>query len=367
MLRVLLICVAFVCAFSDCFPQEEKDVESALKMFQKDKAKGIARMEKHMQGSTNSKYWDVLVKMYYEKHLATGSANDTSSESFNDFVKICRFASLRSRSSLASFFLRVLVVEKEPVLPAAIVQQFDVADALLKEKRYNDALLMYDKLAKSDTSLVKARLAMGNCYRLLKLPDSAVSCYMSLARAYPDNVDVWKGLVNAMVDKNDFVFVIEKAIYGLIAYPDEELYDMFYYILNKQHKALNRNWIPRRYAVNNYKGINDSIVEIPWNVYRNSKDEIKPHFNENGLLIRKNGYTKTKYAELYAWEQMLKRPECARISHFDVARRMQAAGYLDCYVLFSLYHVDNYAQYRAFASANRDRLKQYIETYLIAK
>ena len=170
-----------------------------------------------------------------------------------------------------------------------------------------------------------------------------------------------------MGDMNENVFVIEKALYSLIAYPEEELYDVFYVILNKQHRALNRNWIARRYTINSLTEINEPIDEVPWNEYRKAKEDIKPYCNSEGLIIKKNSLTKHKYMEVYAWEQMLKRPECTRIANFDRARRMQAAGYLDVYVLFSLYHIDLYGQYRSFSAQNKEKIRQYIETYLIEK
>ncbi len=46
------------------------------------------------------------------------------------------------------------------------------------------------------------------------------------------------------------------------------------------------------------------------------------------------------------------------------ARRMQDAGFLDCYVLVTLFHPDLYGQYRDFAANNRDKIVRYYRTFL---
>ena len=52
---------------------------------------------------------------------------------------------------------------------------------------------------------------------------------------------------------------------------------------------------------------------------------------------------------------------------FGFARKMQDAGYLDCFAMVSMFHISFWDQYKAFrdADGNRARIKTYIETYLI--
>ena len=47
------------------------------------------------------------------------------------------------------------------------------------------------------------------------------------------------------------------------------------------------------------------------------------------------------------------------------AKKMANLGYLDCYVFISEFHFDLYSQYENFARDNKERIKIYIEKYLI--
>ena len=47
------------------------------------------------------------------------------------------------------------------------------------------------------------------------------------------------------------------------------------------------------------------------------------------------------------------------------AKKMENLGYLDCYVFISEYHFDLYNQYIVFARNNKEKIKTYIEKYLI--
>ena len=53
--------------------------------------------------------------------------------------------------------------------------------------------------------------------------------------------------------------------------------------------------------------------------------------------------------------------------YLDFAEEMEEEGYLDCYVLVSLFHYDIYPQFKHFMSFedNRTRTKEYVEKFLI--
>ena len=349
--------------------QEENDVESALKVFHKDKEKGIAKMEKTMVNSTNSKYWDVLVKMYYESFLESGSDRSSTNRKYDNFINTCRRSTQFSRSPLGSMYLRTYCSENDPdsLVAKASKDLVVKANTFINEKNFEAALQSYKNAVKSSPAYFNAFMQMGDCYRMMKMPDSAISAYKQAISISANHVDAWTGLVHAMIDKSDFVFVIDAATTGLTVYPDEELFNLYYYIQNKQKKTFNRYWFPRRYTINSFKYENEPVEEIPWKIYREAKEEIKPFCNKDGIIILENNLTKAKYMEVYAWEKMLKRPECTRMANFDFPRRMQTAGYLDCFVLFSMFHNDFYEQFKHFSQNNKKKLTKYIETYLLVK
>lgn len=51
----------------------------------------------------------------------------------------------------------------------------------------------------------------------------------------------------------------------------------------------------------------------------------------------------------------------------DQARKMQKDGYLDCYVLVSLYHYDFYSQYLDFSTKYKDKIAEYYKKYIVKK
>ncbi|MCC7029051.1 MAG: hypothetical protein IT257_02015, partial [Chitinophagaceae bacterium] len=69
-----------------------------------------------------------------------------------------------------------------------------------------------------------------------------------------------------------------------------------------------------------------------------------------------NDKTQERYLEVYAWEKMLTN---ASPKLFPFARAMEKIGYLDCYVLITLFHSDLYSQFKDFVKLNEDKIKKY--------
>jgi len=51
----------------------------------------------------------------------------------------------------------------------------------------------------------------------------------------------------------------------------------------------------------------------------------------------------------------------------DQARKMQEAGFLDCYVLVTCYHIDFYDQYLDFVTKNKAKVVDYYKKFLVAR
>jgi len=66
--------------------------------------------------------------------------------------------------------------------------------------------------------------------------------------------------------------------------------------------------------------------------------------------------------EVYSWEFMLDKGQGSELSF---ARKMNEAGYLDCYVFISMYHISFHEQFAKWSKDNKDRVKTYIDTYLV--
>jgi hypothetical protein len=106
------------------------------------------------------------------------------------------------------------------------------------------------------------------------------------------------------------------------------------------------------------------IQEEPWSYYRDAKNKVSEFCDDNGVIKKKIEFTDQKYLESYSWEFMLKKTT-TEDSEFGFAREMQTAGYLDCFVMVSMYHIAFADQYIDFSKHNADRIRTYINTYLV--
>jgi hypothetical protein len=141
-------------------------------------------------------------------------------------------------------------------------------------------------------------------------------------------------------------------------YPDIAMFYKLEEIAGARGKKFQRLWSSRPLYPNvNQKQTYDGKDEN-WKNYLGAMAEIKPFCDENGMITKTTTLTKSKYAEVYAWEKMLKMSPADR---FGDAKALQEAGYLDCYVLFSLYHFDLQTQFRDLATTNPSHLENYVD------
>lgn len=368
--------------------QSEKDIEKAIKTFEKgDYDKGISQMEKIAQGSTNTKHWDLLVSLYLQRYqkvegedkeimnrkakkMLSASSDAMPSRIFTEFVDKCREATLKARSPLASRYLRELFVDYNPdtLVPKDAQDIFRKGRELYDNKQFAEARKQFAAAMKLGQRYYKAQLYFGECYRKLEDYDSAKYYYKKTIAAFPDMYEARKMLVDVMLNANDYPGAMEAAAEALLVYPDEEMFNTLYVIKHKMYMVLNRNWIVRKTYPNSLKPgekVQDNI-DFPWNFYANAKFNIKDYANNDGIVTVQNSATKQKYLEVYSWEKMLNEPQL-KGQGFDFARKMQAAGYLDCYTLLCLFHQDIYPQFQNFAKNNKPKMRKFIELYITVK
>jgi hypothetical protein len=162
----------------------------------------------------------------------------------------------------------------------------------------------------------------------------------------------WQDAYNACVD-------------GIVAYPDTRLFNDLDEIADKLGKTFNRHWMSRDYLPGMITATNQETVSAePWSYYREAKDKIGDYCNDKGIVKKKLDFTEQKYLETYAWEYMLKKTD-TEDKEFGFARKMQTEGYLDCFAMVSMYHIAFSDQYADFSKHNADRIRKYIDTYLV--
>ena len=125
----------------------------------------------------------------------------------------------------------------------------------------------------------------------------------------------------------------------------------------KKGKQFNRGWISRELLPKQESPV--TTKDPLWKHYLDAKRSFDTsYYDAKTGLIKPNPLTTQKYVEVYCWEQLLKNtPQ----TEFKEARKMQEKGYLDCYVLFSLYHIDVLDQYKHLAQTDRAHLRSYID------
>jgi tetratricopeptide (TPR) repeat protein len=239
------------------------------------------------------------------------------------------------------------------------IAEFKEAEAAFEAHNYGEAIRHYRIVTSLDPHYYHAWLYLGDSYLQKKEYREAAGAFRELIRLYPERIEPRKYLAESLADIEDYTGAQNVLINALILYPDAELFSRLSQVAIAQNKHFSRHWTERVVFPNtvgdqplNEKG------DRTWMEYINGFSLIEPFCNKAGIIVKKNERTSTLYAEVFSWEYMLRKsaPEA-----FPFARRMQQAGYLDCYALFSEYHVDFREQYAHFARNNKEKLKSYIE------
>ena len=268
-----------------------------------------------------------------------------------------------------SFYLRKLLVDVDVdsnVSPRALAS-FKKAEKEFVNKNYNEAAILYRKAYEDQPDFYKAHMYLGDCYYATGNFTDAITAFKEARDKFPFLLEPRKYLVDAYAKIHLYDKALDEAINGVAIYPDlsmlRKLEDAAY--LNDQ--KVNIKWTPRGTLpnkvaatkprdINEYSEADDTAAVGPWHIYKEAGAKISPYCNEKGIITERNSLTQSRYMEVYSWEQMLKN---SKDPVLDEARRMQALGYLDCYVLVSCFQYDLYPQYLDFVRENKEKVLAY--------
>ena len=151
-------------------------------------------------------------------------------------------------------------------------------------------------------------------------------------------------------------------------YPGQNYKNYLREILSIENKVFNSRRLSRNFEPNRIGTTHIGEVPDLWKPYREAKSEVAKKCNDYGIISDDDSFDKggghVDYLELYSWRKMLDAHRTEKPEELAFAYEMEEAGYLDCYVFWSMYHFDFYDQYAHWAKGNHDRIKYYIETYL---
>jgi tetratricopeptide (TPR) repeat protein len=294
------------------------------------------------------------------------NANKPSVIYFKTFINTCRDATLHDpKATKPSMMLRNFYVDA-PV-DTAIKEEawkfFNKAENEFQERNYSNAVGFYKKAIEADSSFYKAKLYLGDTYYHLKDYPNAVKYFRSAVAERPDLLEPRKYLVDALFYMGARDSAMSECINAIICYPDASLFIKYRDGARHQGKDFKRYWVERKVFPNKV-GNKEPVApaaDLPWKHYQDALKDIEPYCDSRGVINKSNTLTKSLYAEVYAWEHMLKNtPE----DKFEAARKLQKLGYLDCYVMVSLFHFDLWDQYKSFAATNKERIKAFMELLL---
>lgn len=367
---------------------QNKDVLKARKLYEKgsdDKAFAIIR-ELMVQYPNNTTLYEELITMYAKRfqqnavvneNFSSFSAegqnifvnmteqNEIAGQYLNSLVQVLREATLKTRSTDASTLLRTILVDKpfDENINETAKQLFKNANKLYEAGKFKESAVAFKKALLTDTSYYLAKTFCGISYLKSEEPDSAKKYLRMAVNTEPELLIARKYYIDALTANKDFNEALDFCIASIFIYPDESLLYKLNIIKKYIYEGFNLYWMPRPYYPLSIKNENEEMTISPWNVYQKAKEDIQQYCNGDGIVTTKNRISRYDQMEIYAWEKMLNSPEC-RDKQFDVAKKMMARGYLDCYVMFSMFHYDFYEQYKNFVKNNPEKMKKYLSQVL---
>lgn len=296
-------------------------------------------------------------------------------QAYNKFLYTAREATLMTTDCYASsFYLRALLVDinVDSNVNEKALKYFNEAESNFTDKNYEKAATLYKRALEEQPGFYKASLYLGDTYYEMGYYADAATAFMASVQKFPYLLEPRKYLIDAYAKLNQYDNALNTAIESMTVYPDysdeEKLSDAAYFLSRK----VNITWTPRPVFpnkiedtanpdLNAYTPDKELEAKKPWTYYEAALDKIKGYCNNKGIIVKPNPLTQSRYLEVYSWEEMLANSNDPQL---DEARKMQKAGYLDCYVLVTCFHQDFYPQYLDFVSKNRDKVMQYFKTYI---
>jgi len=281
----------------------------------------------------------------------------------NHCINTWRTATLKCPDAeVPSMLLRIFMLDPISIdssQNSAAIREFRAGEQSFKKQNYADAISHYHQALVYDTSYYRAGLYLGDAYYSKHDYLFASACFKEAVRRKPHLQEPRKYLVDALFQMEAYDDAKRETIDALLLYPEVSLFQKLEEVAKAQNGHFDRHWTERVVFPNtmgnqplNEKGDRD------WMEYINGFSLIEKYCDKDGIIVKKNELTQSHYAEVFAWEYMLQKTAPDK---FPFARKMQQAGYLDCYVLLSEYHIDFNAQYQHFAANNKERLKAYVE------
>ncbi len=257
----------------------------------------------------------------------------------------------------------------EPSVDTAVsdeaIEAYNKASEDYANANFSAAIRAYEKALQLDSNFYEANNKIAMCYYRDEKFEKAIPYFQKVIRLQPGMLDPRQNLVNCYTQLSRWQDAYGACVDGIIAYPDIRYFMKLDAICTKLGKTFDRHWMKRDYFPNMISANEQATTsEDPWTYYRLAKDKVFEFCNEEGIIKKKIEFTDQKYLECYSWEFMLKKTDTEK-REFGFARKVQKDGFLDCYAMVSMYHIFFSQQYADFSKHNAERIRIYINTYLV--
>ncbi len=287
-----------------------------------------------------------------------------------ELIFACYMATLHAdHQDLASMIMHNMIVK--PSVDTSISDEAkeyrEKGDVEYAEKSYSAAIRQYEKALGEDANYYGATFDIGFCYYKDEKYEKAATWFRKAIALQPEMLDPRYYLIECLKNDKKWDEMYTECIEGIIQYPYVGYFTWLEEACEKKDKTLKRHWMSRDYLPNMIGVTSQSTPDKdPWTFYRNAKDKMYDYCDDDGVITKSQTLTESKYLEVYSWEYMMKKDDSDE-KEIAFARKMQDAGYLDCFSMVSMFHIAFWDQYKAFrdADGNRARIKSYIETQLI--
>lgn len=269
----------------------------------------------------------------------------------------------------AAIIARIYGVDAKLKIPYSdnedALMAFKKAETAFGKKDYGDAAKYYREAIKYDSNFYKANLYLGDALYAQDQPYLALPYYKKAASMQPFLLEPKKYLTDAYIKAGELDEALFHCIDALITYPGTGMFLKLETIAYRQGKAIDFHWVPMPLLPNNIDKEQNDKLDNPWKFYREAKEQedIKNKTSKLGIIT--NHPSKIEYLEVYSWHYMLDNIKKEDYPEFEFAFQMKEEGYLDCYVLFSLFNINLYSQYQHFASKNKEKIEKYMNTYIL--
>jgi tetratricopeptide (TPR) repeat protein len=286
----------------------------------------------------------------------------------NQMIGACSMATLICpKQETASWVLHEQFIEPsvDTAISEAAKEQYNSASDDFTNGNYTAARNAYEKALKMDSSYYDATEKIAMCYYKDEKYEKAIPFFKKAIQLEPLMLDPHHDLIDSYVNLKRWQEAYNECVEGIIVYPDVRYFTKMEAICEKLGKTFNRHWMKRDYIPTMINSTSQPpIQEEPWSYYRDAKNKVSEYCDEDGVIKKKIEFTDQKYLETYSWEFMLKKTT-TEDSEFGFARDVQKDGYLDCFVMVSMYHIAFADQYKDFSKHNAARIRTYINTYLV--